>query len=61
MPELRDRGLLAYRLEDFPAALRDLEAYLRLKPGRPDEAGTADHDQIEERVETLRRRVAGLN
>ena len=30
--ELRDRGLLAYHLEDFAAALRDLEAYLRLRP-----------------------------
>ena len=28
--ELRDRGLLAYHLEDFSAALRDLEEYLRL-------------------------------
>jgi regulator of sirC expression with transglutaminase-like and TPR domain len=25
--ELRDRGLLAYHLEDYPAALRDLESY----------------------------------
>jgi regulator of sirC expression with transglutaminase-like and TPR domain len=30
--ELRDRGLLAYHLQDFPAALRDLEEYLRLAP-----------------------------
>jgi regulator of sirC expression with transglutaminase-like and TPR domain len=30
--ELRDRGLLAYHLEDFSAALRDLESYLRLMP-----------------------------
>jgi len=28
--ELRDRGLLAYYLKDFPAALRDLQAYLDL-------------------------------
>ena len=32
LSELRDRGLLAYRLQDFAAALRDLEAYLRLLP-----------------------------
>jgi regulator of sirC expression with transglutaminase-like and TPR domain len=32
--ELRDRGLLAYHLEDFAAALRDLEEYLRLVPKR---------------------------
>ena len=30
--ELRDRGLLAYHLQDFASALRDLEAYLRLLP-----------------------------
>jgi regulator of sirC expression with transglutaminase-like and TPR domain len=34
--ELRDRGLLAYHLQDFPAALRDLEQYLRLVPQSPD-------------------------
>src|SRR5262249_33161035 len=28
--ELRDRGLLAYNLKDFPAALRDLQKYLQL-------------------------------
>ena len=28
--ELRDRGLLAYHLKDFQAALRDLQAYLEL-------------------------------
>jgi regulator of sirC expression with transglutaminase-like and TPR domain len=32
--ELRDRGLLAYHLQDFAGALRDLEAYLRLLPKR---------------------------
>ena len=31
--ELRDRGLLAYHLEDFSSALRDLEEYLRLSSG----------------------------
>jgi regulator of sirC expression with transglutaminase-like and TPR domain len=32
--ELRDRGLLAYHLNDFGCALRDLEEYLRLVPKR---------------------------
>jgi regulator of sirC expression with transglutaminase-like and TPR domain len=32
LSELRDRGLLSYHMEDFAAALRDLEAYLRLMP-----------------------------
>ena len=35
--ELRDRGLLAYHLQDFGAALRDLESYLRLLPRQLDE------------------------
>jgi hypothetical protein len=60
-------------MEDFPAALRDLEAYLRMMP-RPDltmaehEQTTGDHSeeasessQIWEHVKTLRRRVAGFN
>jgi regulator of sirC expression with transglutaminase-like and TPR domain len=32
LSELRDRGLLAYHMEDFAAALKDLETYLRLMP-----------------------------
>ena len=35
--ELRDRGLLAYHLQDFGAALRDLENYLQLLPRQIDE------------------------
>ena len=34
--ELRDRGLLAYHLQDFSGALRDLEEYLRLSPKSSD-------------------------
>jgi regulator of sirC expression with transglutaminase-like and TPR domain len=72
LSELRDRGLLAYHMEDFAAALKDLETYLRLMPRE-----TAQHDslaadesdddeasesaQIWEHVKTLRRRVAGFN
>jgi regulator of sirC expression with transglutaminase-like and TPR domain len=41
--ELRDRGLLAYHLQDFAAALRDLEEYLRLVPKAGD---AADHDVL---------------
>jgi len=43
--ELRDRGLLAYHLQDFAAALRDLEEYLRLSPKL---AEPGDHDLIAE-------------
>jgi len=49
--ELRDRGLLAYHLQDFAGALRDLEEYLRLAPksSGPGEADVlAEHDEGEE-------------
>jgi regulator of sirC expression with transglutaminase-like and TPR domain len=60
--ELRDRGLLAYNLNDFSAALRDLQAYLRLAPKADlDECEKSEHEQIWEHVKTLRRRVASLN
>ena len=60
--ELRDRGLLAYHLKDFSAALRDLQTYLRLSStGEPDETVREEHAQIWEHVKTLRRRVASLN
>jgi len=60
--ELRDRGLLAYHLKDFSAALRDLQRYLQLAPktsGDDDDRG--EHEQIWEHVKTLRRHVAALN
>jgi regulator of sirC expression with transglutaminase-like and TPR domain len=47
--ELRDRGLLAYHLQDFAAALRDLEEYLRLSPKL---AEPAEHDVIAESEES---------
>ncbi len=74
--ELRDRGLLAYHLQDFAAALRDLEEYLRLipksaTPGEPDLMASGDADeeadeaddstQIWEHVKALRKRVASFN
>jgi regulator of sirC expression with transglutaminase-like and TPR domain len=60
--ELRDRGLLAYHLDDFPAALRDLEDYLKLsRPGEADEDQQKDNEQVWEHVKALRRRVAALN
>jgi regulator of sirC expression with transglutaminase-like and TPR domain len=44
--ELRDRGLLAYHLQDFAGALRDLEEYLRLVPKS---SGFVDSDLQAER------------
>jgi len=60
--ELRDRGLLAYHLNDLPAALRDLQTYLQLSKGAAlDEEERDEHARIWEHVKTLRRRVATLN
>lgn len=60
--DLPDRGLLSYHLNDLPAALRDLEAWLRLSSlpaAAPDDPGEVA--QIWEHVKTLRRRLASLN
>jgi regulator of sirC expression with transglutaminase-like and TPR domain len=60
--ELRDRGLLAYHLNDYSAALRDLQRYLQLSAKtRTGEQDRDDHEQIWEHVKALRRRVASLN
>jgi regulator of sirC expression with transglutaminase-like and TPR domain len=73
--ELRDRGLLAYHLQDFGAALRDLESYLRLLPrhgddttpsdladgGDGDESDDSESTQVWEHIKNLRKRVAGFN
>jgi regulator of sirC expression with transglutaminase-like and TPR domain len=62
LTELRDRGLLAYHLNDFSAALRDLSHYLQLTPAEAADSDEAtDHEQIWEHVKTLRRRVASFN
>ena len=63
MTELRDRGLLAYHLNDFSAALRDLEAYLRFTSRGTTKRQDNDEKQAEiwEHVKALRRRVASLN
>jgi regulator of sirC expression with transglutaminase-like and TPR domain len=60
--ELRDRGLLAYHLKDFSAALRDLQTYLQLtSSGEVNESQREEHEKIWEHVKTLRKRVASLN
>src|SRR5918911_1357373 len=57
--ELRDRGLLAYHLNDVTGALRDLQTYLKLSSmSEMDKEAREEHDQIWEHVKTLRRRVA---
>jgi regulator of sirC expression with transglutaminase-like and TPR domain len=59
LSELRDRGLLSYHLDDLPAALRDLEDYVRLHAWKDND--TEERQEIWNHVQTLRRRVAGLN
>lgn len=62
LTELRDRGLLAYHMNDFSAALRDLQQYLHFTSGASvSEEERSDHEQLWEHVKTLRRRVASLN
>jgi regulator of sirC expression with transglutaminase-like and TPR domain len=62
LSELRDRGLLAYHLNDVTGALRDLQTYLKLSSmSEMDKDAREEHDQIWEHVKTLRRRVAALN
>jgi regulator of sirC expression with transglutaminase-like and TPR domain len=62
LAELRYRGLLAYHMNDFSAALRDLQQYLRFSSKTPaDEDIRSDHEQLWEHVKTLRRRMASLN
>jgi regulator of sirC expression with transglutaminase-like and TPR domain len=57
--ELRDRGLIAYHLDDYPSALRDLEHYLKLRTWGEDDRD--EHERVVAHVKTLRGRVAGLN
>jgi regulator of sirC expression with transglutaminase-like and TPR domain len=60
--ELRDRGLMAYQMNDLAAALRDLQAYLKLIPsGAQDDEARQDRERIWEHVKTLRAKVASLN
>ena len=62
LSELRDRGLLAYHLNDVTGALRDLQTYLKLASmSELDKDERDEHQQIWEHVKTLRRRVAALN
>jgi regulator of sirC expression with transglutaminase-like and TPR domain len=62
LSELRDRGLLAYHLNDVTGALRDLQTYLKLSSmSEMDKEAREEHDQIWEHIKTLRRRVAALN
>ncbi len=55
MDEVRDRGLLLYRLQRFSAALDALNAYLAARPNAP------DRDSIAQHAISLRQLLASLN
>lgn len=59
--DLRDRGLLAYQLDDFGPALRDLEASLTLTRRQGLDAPRSDQRLVWDHIKTLRRRLASLN
>ncbi len=61
--ELRDRGLLSYHVNDYAAAVRDLEAYLRYSSHGPDDTAESreERKEIWGHVKALRRRMASLN
>ena len=62
LTELRDRGLLAYHLNDLPTALRDLQTYLSLAGrGVADEETRDEQAKVWEHIKALRRRTATLN
>jgi regulator of sirC expression with transglutaminase-like and TPR domain len=63
LADLRDRGLLAYHMNDFSRALKDLEEYLKLArlSEQDDDDQRKETEQVWEHVKTLRRRVAQLN
>ncbi len=62
LTELRDRGLLAYHMNDVFHALRDLEEYLKMaRLTEQDEDERKETEQVWEHVKTLRRRAAQMN
>ena len=60
LSELRDRGLLAYHLDNYQAALRDLEDFVKLHAWT-DEANKEEREEIWNHIKNLRRRIAGFN
>jgi len=55
LEEIRDRGLLLFRMGQYGRALDSLNAYLATA------AGAADRETIEGHIKTLRELLAGLN
>lgn len=59
LEDVRDRGLLAYHIDDYTSALTDIEEYLQAQDRARE--GSGDRGQIWEHLSTLRRRVASMN
>ena len=57
--ELRDRGLLAYHLNNYSSALRDLEEFVKLYSWS--DSDRRDRETLWTHVKNLRRRIAALN
>ncbi|MBI2369970.1 MAG: tetratricopeptide repeat protein [Deltaproteobacteria bacterium] len=55
LSEVRDRGMLYFRLQAYAKALVDLETYLAFAPKGP------EADQLQQQIALLRRLVASLN
>lgn len=55
LEEIRDRGLLRYRLKHYGTALDDIRVYVRNRPDAP------DREQMERHALNLRRLLANLN
>jgi regulator of sirC expression with transglutaminase-like and TPR domain len=60
LSELRDRGLLAYHLNDYASALRDLEDFVKLHAWA-ENGDNEEREEIWNHVKNLRRRVAAFN
>lgn len=62
LSQLRDRGLLAYHLNNYAAALHDLETYLKFASyGDDSEESQQERVEIWGHVKSLRRKMASLN
>jgi regulator of sirC expression with transglutaminase-like and TPR domain len=59
---LRERGMLAYQLNDLSASLRDLQTYLKLSAVSGEKNRDRKEDEeVWEQIKTIRKRLAALN
>src|SRR5262249_51707471 len=59
---LRERGMLAYQLNDLSASLRDLQTYLKLSAvSGARNRDRKEDEQVWDQIKTIRKRLAALN